>query len=303
VLLALGSGAACACACARIDRLAPVADGSASQARDGARPSGGGDLSFDGAGRAPPPAEIFAHGERTLYRFNPLTREFSVVGDFSCFTSEFTLAVMLDIALDASGNMIGAATIQSGHGDISDRLVSIDKTTAACTFVKLGSFPNSLAYVPVGTLLPDREALVGYEDDVYVRIDPTSGLTATVGHLNVGGATDWVSSGDIVSVEGGGTYLTVVPRGNPPPDAGGDRIVEVDPATGQMIRMIGPTGASGLYGLGYWGGVAYGFSSGGTLVRIDLTNGASTVIPLTNVPAEGLKFLGAGTTTAAPIVE
>ena len=82
-------------------------------------------------------------------------------------------------------------------------------------------------------------------------------------------------------------------------DPDGDRIAEVNPATGTIIRVIGATGATGLYGLGYWGGIAYGFSSSGLLVKIDLTSGAGTPVPISGAPAAG--FYGAGTTTVAPI--
>jgi hypothetical protein len=65
------------------------------------------------------------------------------------------------------------------------------------------------------------------------------------------------------------------------------------------VRVIGATGSPGLYGLGYWGGIAYGFSSTGLLVKIDLTTGAGVLVPITGAPAAG--FYGAGTTTVAPV--
>ena len=54
-----------------------------------------------------------------------------------------------------------------------------------------------------------------------------------------------------------------------------------------------------VLGLGYWGGVAYGFTLAGSLIQINLMTGAGTVIPIPNAPAD-LMFLGAGTTTVAP---
>jgi hypothetical protein len=152
----------------------------------------------------------------------------------------------------------------------------------------------------VGTVLPDREALVGYVNDSYVQINPDTGLVSTVGNLNaLAAANPWMSSGDIVSIVGGGTYVTIIPRGSVTADPDGDRIAEVNPATGTIIRVIGATGATGLYGLGYWGGIAYGFSSSSLLVKIDLQSGAGTPVPISGAPAAG--FYGAGTTTVAPI--
>jgi hypothetical protein len=137
-------------------------------------------------------------------------------------------------------------------------------------------------------------------DDRYVRIDPDTGAVSTIGTMNAAGAPNpWMSSGDVVSIVGGGTYVTVIPKGSLGADAQGDRIAEVDPATGAILRVIGATGAAGLYGLGYWGGIAYGFSSSGLLVKIDLATGAGVPVPISGAPAAG--FYGAGTTTVAPI--
>ena len=206
---------------------------------------------------------------------------------------------MLDIAIDRAGNMVGTAAM-SEHTVIQGRLVSIDKMTGACTVLKTGSYPNSLAFVPVGTALPDREALVGYVNDGYVMINPDTGLVSPIGNLNAPGAPNpWMSSGDIVSIIGVGTYVTIIPKGSLTADAAGDRIAEVDPATRAITRVIGATRAAGLDGLGDGGGIANGFSSSGLLIKIDLATGAGTSIPITGAPTAG--FYGAGTTTAAPI--
>lgn len=255
---------------------------------------------FAPADLAPRVGEVYAHSDLTLFRFDPVGGTFVTVGDFSCLKVSEGVAEMLDIAIDRAGNMVGTAAM-SEHTVITGRLVSIDKATAACTVLKTGSYPNSLAFVPIGTVLPDREALVGYVNDAYVRIDPDTGNVTGIGNLNAPGAPNpWMSSGDIVSIVGGGTYVTMIPKGSVSADPQGDRIAEVDPATGTILRVIGATGASGLFGLGYWGGIAYGFSNTGLLVKIDLTTGAGTPIPITGAPAAG--FYGAGTTTIAPII-
>jgi len=296
--------AAClALACARTAATAP-ADGGVTDAPGidvGGVPAADGPLPFDAFGSPdldPRVGEVYAHSELTLYRFNPVAGDFVTVGEFTCLNSDGGVAEMLDIAIDRTGNMVGTAAM-SEHATIVGRLVSIDKTTAACTVLKTGSYPNSLAFVPVGTVLPDREALVGYVNDSYVMINPDTGLVSSIGNLNaIGAATLWMSSGDIVSIVGGGTYLTIIPRNSVTADPQGDRIAEVDPATGAIKRVIGATGTTGLYGLGYWGGIAYGFSNAGLLVKIDLGTGAGTPIPISGGPPS---FYGAGTTTIAPI--
>lgn len=254
---------------------------------------------FSGADLDPRVGEVYAHSDITLYKFNPVAGDFAAVGDFSCLKGTDGVAEMLDIAIDRAGNMVGTAAM-SEHATITGRLVTVDKMTAACTVLRTGSYPNSLAFVPIGTVLPDREALVGYVNDAYVMINPDTGMVSGIGNLNAPGAANpWMSSGDIVSIVGGGTYVTIIPKGSVTADPAGDRIAEVDPATGTIKRVIGATGAAGLFGLGYWGGIAYGFSNTGLLVKIDLATGSGTPVPITGAPATG--FYGAGTTTVAPI--
>lgn len=237
-----------------------------------------GDLNLGGHGQGGslpvPPAEIFAHGVSTLYKLDPDTKVVSVVGDFSgCVEG------VVDIAIDKDGQLFGSTF---------NGLYRIDKTSAVCTFVAAGSFPNSLSFVPKGTLDPDEEALVGYEGANYVRIDTVTGAVTTVGSLGSG----YTSSGDIVSVIDGGTYLTVNGVGC------GDCIVEVDPKTGALVKMIGPLGHPSVFGLAFWGGAAYGFDNAGELFQIDLADGRTTLLSTgMAVPS----FFGAGSTTAAPL--
>jgi hypothetical protein len=222
--------------------------------------------------------EVFGHSAATLFRLDPVTKQVSVVGDFfGCNDS------VIDIALDKNGSMVG--TTFSG-------LFAIDKTTAQCTLISSGDYPNSLSFVPQGTVDPDVEALVGFEGSTYVRIFTDTGDKQMIGTLNGG----YVSSGDVVSVIGGGTYLTVFGG----TENCGDCIIEVDPTTGAFIKNVGPLGHSSVFGVAFWGGAAYGFDAAGQLFQIDLTNGATTPIMIPGAPP-GLSFYGAGSSTAAPI--
>ena len=260
------------------------------------------DLSFDfsGAERPPPaPGKVYAHSDTTLWLLEPISKAVTMVGAFDCVGT--TVSSMVDIAIDRAGKMTGCAAI-SFQGALGGALVSIDPTNAHCTVLTRGpNLVTSLTYVPEGTLVANAEALVGYADDRYVRVDPTTGAVTDIGLLNnaVSGGVRWLSSGDVVSIKDGGTYLTVTAEsGNP---TGGDRIVEVDPKTGALKRIIGPTGMDEVLGLGYWGGIAYGFTLAGKLIQIDLMTGAGTPIPIPGAAAD-LAFYGAGTTTVAPII-
>ncbi len=241
---------------------------------------GGGDDA--GGGTNSPPAEVWGHSPDTLYKVDPNTKAVSVQGKFSGCTN------VIDVALDSASNMY--VTTQDGF-------YKVDKSTAACTQIATGSYPNSLSFVPAGTLDPSVEALVGYVGDQYVRIDPSNGKISNLGLLGAGNGV--VSSGDIVSVKGGPSYLTV---------SGGskcssmDCLIEVDPKTGAQTKNYGSIGHGAVFGIAFWAGTVYAFDEAGDLfsVTIDAMGKlTTTAIPVPNAPP-GLKFWGAGSTTSAP---
>jgi len=222
-------------------------------------------------------AEVFGHSADTLYRLDPDTKAVGVVAVFSGCDN------VVDIALDKDSGIIG--TTQDG-------IYRIDKDTAVCTLIATGSYPNSLSFVPVGTVDANVEALVGYLDADYVRIDPTSGAQSTI---NVGALTNGlISSGDIVSVKDGKTYLTV--KAGSCNDT--DCLIEVDPATGTQLKMWGDIGFNNVFGIAFWAGRVYGFTSEGDLFEIAFDGGILSTAPIPTPP--GIQFWGAGSTTSAP---
>jgi hypothetical protein len=233
----------------------------------------------------PPPtvAVVYPHSPSTLYTLNPKTDAISIVAPFNgdC-SSSADCDDVIDLALDKDSN----AYITSFNA-----FYKLDLTTAATTLIATGSYPNSLSFVPAGTLDPTAEALVGYFGSTYVRIDTTTGKVTDVGALSGG----YSSSGDIVSVIGGGTYLTVV--GN---DCG-DCLLQVDPTTGDIIQNYGSVNHAEVYGIAYWAGTVYGFDNAGVMFSITFPAGklVTTDIPFPSAPS-GLEFWGAGSTTSAP---
>ena len=222
-------------------------------------------------------AEVFAHSSDTLYKLDPVTKAVATVGPFSgCGGSG-----VIDIALDKDSNLI-ATTF--------DGIYRVNRTNAMCQLIKNGTYPNSLSFIPAGTLDPNVEALVGYNYDQYVRIDPATGNLTPVG-------TPWGnglgSSGDIVSVIGGGTYLTV--SGN----NCGDCLVEVNPKTGAMTKNWGSLGHSQVFGIAFWAGSVYGFDTAGEVFEVTFMNNALQT-KLINAPPN-VVFWGAGSTTSAPV--
>lgn len=229
----------------------------------------------------PEVSEVYGHSSKTLYRLDPVTKQVTVVGDFD------GCGPVIDIALDEKSTLV-AASYQA--------LYTVDKATASCTEIATGDYPNSLSFVPKGTVDPNEEALVGYSNGDYLRIDTKTGDVTKIGAI--GGS--FVSSGDIVSVKGGKTYLTV---------KGGscdthDCLIEVDPKTGKMIKNWGSIEHQKVFGLSFWGGKVFGFDDSGSLFEVTFGSNkiVTTDIPIPKKPAD-LQFWGAGSSTSAPLIE
>jgi hypothetical protein len=236
---------------------------------------GGGGPSQDAA--AATVAVVYAHSPDTLYELDPTTKAVTVVGPFTGGCTN-----VIDLALDENSHA-WVTTFTGFYG--------LDVKTAACTHIADGNYPNSLSFVPKGTLDPNQEALVGYFGSTYVRIDETTGNITNVGALSQG----YQSSGDIVSVIGGGTFLTV--NGNNCSDC----LLQVDPATGDLVQNYGSVNHGSVFGIAFWAGTVYGFDDAGEIFSIDYSGGSlvTTNIPVPN-PPPGLEFWGAGSTTTAP---
>jgi hypothetical protein len=224
----------------------------------------------------PPPtnAAVYAHSADELYKINPDDFAVTLVAAFGadCADDDIT-----DIAIDDDGNMVGISVTT---------LYSIDSDTAACTFVATldGSFVG-LSYVPVAG--QDDALIAAAFDGTVSRINPTTGSSTVAGSFGNG----IEASGDIVAVKDFGIVATVeVPAG------GNDRLARLDALTFEAT-IIGDTGFTKLFGLGFWKNEVYGFSANNEFVLIDVDTGAGSIIETGSVA-----WWGAGVTTLAPII-
>lgn len=255
---------------------------SADTTTSGTGGSGGGfNTTSTGGGGPMGPSEVFGHSGSTLYKLNPDTKQVSTVAAFNGCNGS-----VIDIALDKDSNL---------YGTTFTALFRIDRMTATCTKVKDGSYPNSLSFVPAGTLDPTKEALVGFVDDQYVRIDTTTGQVTNVG---APWNNSFISSGDVVSVIGGPTYLTIKDETGAT-DVCRDCLVEIDPKTGAILKDYGSIGYSQVFGTAFWNGQVYGFTNAGELFEITIMGNAISTAPIPVM--SGLSFYGAGSTTSAPV--
>ena len=131
--------------------------------------------------------------------------------------------------------------------------------------------------------------LIGTEnlDGSVFEVNPTTGATTQVGSM--GGS--FVSSGDLVSVDGFGTVQTV-------PGSPHDVLVRLAPMTFAATPIgTSTTGFDNIWGLGFWKGKVFGFTNAGELITIDPNTGVGTM-----VASGGPGWYGAAVTTTAPVI-
>ena len=261
-----------------------------------------------------PPGRIYAHTNNTLYRYDPLANTLVKVGVFDCVPQDGvgplglskTNDAVIDLALDRTGNM---------YATTYWRFLKVDATSGSCQVIRedtqANMYPNSLSFVPLGTVDPTQEALVGYAFDnlddapIYTRLNLTTGEMTDFENLNPTpplGGVEYGISGDFISlVRTGGKTYAAVKQVTGDAGAGNDLLAEIDPSTGTLVKIIGDTGQKGFYGVGFWAGKAYGFTSSGNIYEIDITNGATKVIlEAKDEDGNPIVWYGAGVTTDSP---
>ncbi len=245
-------------------------------------PDAGAEVAAD---TAAPPSKglevVFAHTSSQLYKLEK--NAFALVGNFA-FTKN--AGQVTDIALDDDGNLF-AVTFND--------VFACDKAIAKCTW--LASLPqsfNGLTFVPKDVVLPGKPALIGVANSGEWNLIEVNGNTAKVTKLGAYGG--FTSSGDAFSVAKVGTYATV--------KAGvlafSDKLVQVDPATGAVLKTVGDTGVSDLWGVAWSAGVLYGFASSGKVYALDIATGKASTVPGLLVP-NGVSWWGAGVSTRAAL--
>ncbi len=226
-----------------------------------------------------PPVLVYAHTSSDLFSLDPATLTLTRVGAFA--TGDGHTDAITDIAITMHNQIYGCSFTS---------LYRIDAQTAVLTPVgaldgeRFGL--NGLSFIPDG--MSGEVLIAAGADGTYYRVDPMNAVTTPVGQYSDG----WRSSGDLVSVEGAGTFATVLGTTS-------DVLVRVDPGSGAVVRVGEGTGFEGIWGLGYFRQKLFGFTASGRIIVIDTRTGVGT---LPEHPIEaGAPFWGAGVTTVAPV--
>jgi hypothetical protein len=257
------------------------------QHRNGGAPidgNGSGGHVDAGTGDAALDVYVYAHTAAALYRVDPDTYAIALVGNFGWPASVLT-DQMTDLAIDKTGRMIGIS-----FGAVYE----VDPVTAKCTQLSnalAGNF-NALSFVPAQTLgQTGDDVLVALRntDGKAFRVDTSTGHVAQVGDM--GGA--FVSSGDLVGVDGFGVVQTVPGSGG-----GHDQLVRLAPNSLAATPIgTGDTGFDNIWGIAFWKTKVFGFTKQGEFVLIDRATGAGTL-----VSSNGVEWWGAAVTTKAPVI-
>ena len=223
---------------------------------------------------------VYAHTMSTLYRVDPDTLAISMVGNFNWPNGS---DMMTDIAIDKNGMMLGLSFTS---------VYRIDPATAKATLLSnglTGTF-NGLSFVPASQLgQTGDDVLVATRnaDGIVFRVDPASGQTTQIGNMG-----SFVSSGDLVSIDGFGTVLTA---GN---GLSNDQLVRLAPQTFAATPIGTDIGYANIWGLAFWKNRIFGFTNVGQFVLIDPTTGHGSV-----VQSNGPAWWGAAVTTSAPVIQ
>lgn len=242
---------------------------------------------------SPPPAYVYAHSADTLYRLDADTLEMVELGTITFLDTNGTTVLnnttLTDLAITDDGALWGCSRdilfqIEANTWRAVKRANLTGCNGGTCNYV-------GLTFVPRGILDPNNEVLVGatQQGGELNRINLNTGVATSIGTYGNG----WLTSGDVVAITGDAMYATLK-RNNGTTDV----LARIDPTTG-VATTIGEANGIGyqrLFGLGYWGGVLYGFDADGHIISINRNTGVGTLITTRTA-----SFWGAGVTTVAKI--
>lgn len=226
------------------------------------------------------PYKIYAHSAGVLYTVD-VTDPYAVaqVGGFSYPNGH--AGSVTDVAIDRAGQLFAIT-----FGDV----FVCNPATAACYW--LGSLPSSFngaTFVPAGTVLPDKDALIGISQAggwYHLKIVNQVVQPQQLGSYGSG----YTSTGDAFSIVGVGTFAAATKGG------GGTKIIAVDPTTGLFQSELAVTAGYGsVFGLAGWDGLILAFDSSGQMIKIDPIT--QVVTPLGN---KNITWWGAGVGTVLP---
>ena len=243
--------------------------------------------------------QLYAHDQQQLFVIDPTTLKvgkpkLSVVGKFSFDASiPKNERSVNDIAVTPDGKLYAVS---------KTTLYQVDPFTAKLTKVGVVKDKNDKSPPPNVSLTFEKSGLLLASDKAGAlrRIHYKGSNKGTVVDLGEYGSGQ-TSSGDLVAVKDG-TLYGASDKGKGATKTN-NMLLKINPQTG-VATPVGPIGHGYVWGLAYWAGVIYGFTSelnpkSGKLLKIDPKTGKGTLI--VEYPYYPYQFWGAAVTPLAPI--
>jgi hypothetical protein len=234
---------ALACNDTRLSERGPVIDD----------PAESDDTDVEPVGELPIPtalAPLYANTTGDLFEVDPANGDVVHLGAFK--DGDQPIDGMVDIAIDLEGRL---------YGGTYDALWRIDPETAAVAKVcDIDVAMYALAFTSAGDLV------AGAGSDIQIIDVETCRDRVLVSDSR------YETSGDLVGLPDGYLYWSVRGGRDEP-----DELVRIDPRSGRQ-DWVGVIGFGKLYGMAYYDGALYGFSSEGNTVRIRPESGRSNLL-------------------------
>jgi len=243
--------------------------------------------------------KLYAHDQKKLFVIDPTTLKagkpkLSVVGSFSFDASIPTNERSVnDIAVTPDGKLYAVS---------KTTLYRVDPFTAKLTKVTVVKDKNDKSPPPNVSLTFEKSGmlLASDMDGALRRIHYQGSQKGKVEDIGVYGDGQG-SSGDLVAIKDGTLYG--VSQKGMGATTSNNKLLKINPSTGKA-SPIGSIGHGYVWGLAYWAGVIYGFTSeknpdGGKLLKIDPKTGKGTL--MNEYPYFPHQFWGAAVTPMAPI--
>ncbi len=243
--------------------------------------------------------KLYAHNQVRLFVIDPTglkagKPKLDVVGDFkfdaSIPTNERSVN---DIAVTPDGKLYAVS---------KTTLYQVDPFTAKLTKVTVVKDKNDKSPPPNVSLTFEKSGVLLASDMAgsLLRIHykgSKMGQVENIGHYGSGLG----SSGDLVAIQDG-TLFGVSHKGGGASSTD-NLLLRINPSTGKATP-VGKIGHGYVWGLAYWAGIIYGFTSeknpeGGKLLKIDPKTGKGTL--MNEYPYYSTQFWGAAVTPMAPI--
>lgn len=247
--------------------------------------AGGGGVGGGGGSGGGDSFTVYAHSNTVLYSLDLASKSIVTIGPFNAPNKD----VMQDLAVAPDTNVIYVISKTTLYtADPNDGHVTSIGSVGDC-----GTDNVALTTTDDGKLYS-----ADYQKGGFCLIDTSTNPIGVTQIGTLGG--NMAIAGDIVGIGDGSIYGTAYNM-NDSSSTGtsiNNVLVKIDPATGTMQTMLGPTGFPKLFGVAYAGGMVFGFTHDGSgdVITIDPKTGVGKLYNTFTDPQSGMPitFSGAG---------